>query len=341
MSSRNKKILARFLLFFSILIIGWFILVEVGVRKVEMALETASSDLRKKGFTISYSKVEFKGNPLSIQAIFYDPHFKDPQGLFDWSGQGVQVTTKPWDLKRLKVIFSGDQKVSVPQNFPFPLGILKLEDSKGEIKLTSRGELKSISFSCSHVFTFLGQKRQPLYLKETFFKIENLSQPLAASLSFSTHAKGLEAFLNLPPLDHPLILSFEAHLSGYKNQEDFPNTLSQWRDGGGVIDIKALKLSWLPFIAQAQGTLTLDKDMYPLGSFSSQMEGYQEVLNYLVELKLLKKKKARAASFVLDLLSVPDQFGTKHLTVPITLQNKRFSVGPAPLFKLKPVANIF
>ena len=92
--------------------------------------------------------------------------------------------------------------------------------------------------------------------------------------------------------NYPLTLNIEGELSGYTSNTSSPRSLSQWRDGGGIINVTSLNITWPPINAEAEGTLTLDKNMYLLGSFSSKITGYQEALEDMAKLGWIKKKKA-------------------------------------------------
>lgn len=339
MLRNRKKLIASFSILISLGIISWFVLFEYSARWLEKELETVVTDLRQKGYTVAYSKVEFTGNPLFLRANFQSPHIKDPSGSFDWQGHEIQVSSRLWSLHRLKLSFPGNQMVNIPQNLPFPLGTLKVEDATGVIKLTMEGKLKSASLNVKDVFFLIGGHPQPISFKEFSLRADNLTSPLDLHVALRSKIVGLETVLKIPPLNDPLTVSLDAHLSGFESKGAFPTTLAQWRDGGGVLDVSALKLSWATIIAEGEGTLTIDNEMYPLGSFSSRIEGYNEALTYMVNLGWVKQKNATAAAFVMDLLSTPTDGGTKRLTIPITLQNKRLSVGPARILKLKPFAD--
>lgn len=339
MLRNRKKLIASLSILISLGIISWFVLFEYSARWLEKELETIVTDLRQKGYTVAYSKVEFKGNPLFLRANFQNPHIKDPSGSFDWQGQEIQVSSRLWNLHKLRLSFPGNQMVNIPQILPFPLGTFKVEDATSVIKLTMEGKLKSASLNVKDVFFLMDGQPHPISLKEFSLKADNLASPLDLHVALKSKIVGLEAILKIPPLNDPLTVSLDTQLSGFEPKGAFPTTLAQWRDGGGVLDVSALKLSWATIIAEGEGTLTIDNEMYPLGSFSSRIEGYQEALDYMVSLGFVKQKHAAGAAFVMDLLSAPTDMGTKRLIIPITLQNKRLSVGPARILKLRPFAD--
>lgn len=333
----RKKLFASVLILLSLVIIGWFVLFEFSVRWVEKSIEKFTSNLREKGYTVSYSNVEIKGNPLSLTVIFQNPHLKDPKGRFDWQGHELDIVVQPWQPYTFTCTFPGDQKMIIPQNTPIPLGVLQFEGANGLFFLTTQGALEEADFTVDRILSLRGGQPQDVFLEGVSLKVKNLTNPLNLMFLFKTTVLNLEKPLNLPPRDHPFIVNLEASLSGYQPKNSFPKSLAEWRDGGGVLEVSLLKLTWTPLSLEANGTLTLDRDMYPLGAFSSKITGYQDVLPDLVQLGWVKKKNAAAASFILGLFSVQDENGGKHLPVPITLQNKALSIGPAKLFKLQPI----
>ena len=336
----RKKILASLFFIISLGIIAWFIFYEFTVRRLEQELENTISTLSKRGFTISYSSIEVTGTPFSFRGVLHDPYIKDPEGMFEWKGQAFEIQVQPWNYTTLTCSFPGDQKVTLPPNIPLPLSPLNFEKAEGVVKLSSGGNIKELTFTAQQVVSMSGGKSHPLSFEKFSLNLSNLLHPLATQISFTTNIKGIDTLLKISPIDRPILFIMKAHFSGYKNPSVFPKTLAEWRDGGGVLDITNLEIAWEPIAIVTEGSLTLDKDMYPLGSFTAEITGYQETLDYLVKSGLVKKKKAKAASFVLNLLTSPEEYGGKRLTVPITLQNKVLSIGPAPLFKLKPVSPV-
>ncbi len=333
----RKKLFAILLIFFSLLIISWFVLFEYSVRWLEKSIDTLTSNLKQKGYTVSYSKVEITGNPFSLKAIFQNPYIKNPKGSLEWQGQAMEISIRPWQLFTLTCTFPGHQKIFIPQTTPIPLGVLQFEGTIGIFTLNSQGNLEDVDFTVNRISSVIGSQPQPVFFQNTSLKIKNLSDLLNLKFAFFANVLNLEKPLNIPPHDHPFKINFEANLSGYQPKDSFPQSLAQWRDGGGVIEISSLKLTWPPMSIRAEGTLTLDKNMYPLGSFSSKVVGFQDALADIVKLGWVKKKNAAAASFILDLFSVPDETYGRILTIPITLQNKALSIGPAPLLKLRPI----
>lgn len=339
MKLTRKKLLGGFFILFALGILGEFILFEYSVRWLEKEISSTKARLEQQGYTVSYSRVSIAGNPLLMEIRFENPSLKAPQ-TWEWQGKKLVISVYPWKPYILTCSFSGDQKVTALKNGPIPLGTLSIEGALGVFTLSSEGKLEQIDFKTGTITSLLGTQVQAVSLKSLSLNITQLSHPLSSKFTFETEVAHLESLLKAAPLDYPLTLNIEGELSGYTSKTSFPHSLSQWRDGEGIMNVTFLNVSWPPINAEAEGTLTLDKNMYLLGSFSSKITGYQDALEDMVKLGWIKKKKALMASFVLELFTTTDGSGTKQLTVPITLQNGMVSVGPAPLIKLQPLEDI-
>lgn len=339
MLTTRKKILVGFLFFLALCLLGSFLFYEYSLFWIEKKIATTSKHLQQQGFSFSYTSFSVAGNPLLLNVSFEKPSVKDAKGTWEWQGEEALVSVYPWNPYQVHCSFSGDQKVSLPQNLPFPVGTLSLENMESMLIFSPEGHLKNLDLKIGEVTSLLEGKTQPISLKSLSLNATNLIAPLSLKFTFSTEVSNLESLLQENALGYNLTLALEGELSGYAAKAP-PTSLSQWRDGGGVLEVTSLNVSWPPISGEAEGTLTLDKKMYLLGSFSSRIQGQQTVLKNMVSLGLIKKKKARTVSFILNLFSSPDASGSNTLTVPIKLQNGELSIGPAPLLKLEPIEDL-
>ncbi len=336
---KNRKIIyASLLLTIALLIGGWFIVYEYCVRTLEKTLVHIEAQLTKKGYQVSYSKASIAGTPFLLGVKIENLQMIDPNQRLKWEGPEIRIQVQPWRINTLICQFEGEHKISLPTTIPLPLGILVFEGAEGNFTFDLRGRLNDADVTVDKISSVLDKESQPVYIGPLSLKVNNIENPLKLSFILKTEVKNIEKVLGLQPFDHPLKLYFEGKLSGYEPQT-LPTTFAIWRDGGGIIDIDQLKIDWPPLLIEADGSLTIDKEMYPLGSFSSKIVGYQDALQDMVQLGWIKKKRAKTASFMLELFSTPDETYGRKLTIPITLQNKQLLVGPAPLLKLRPLEN--
>lgn len=334
MLKHRNKLRVSLVLLFSIIVISWVGLYLYVNKLLEIKIAVLEEDLKKKGYQLTYSHKVFSMNPFDFHLTLQDPTFKDSIGLFEWKAEEVRFGLRIWDTYTLRCSFKGDQTLSILKKSPFPQGVLKFEGTNGLLTLTRDRVLDEVSLDIDRLYSLTEDTKKSLGLQALTLKVNNLSNPIHLHVLFKTNITGVE-----DKFGSVISLEGDATLSGYQ-KPTLPKTLEEWRDGGGILDVNVLKVSWPPIVAVANGTLTLDNEMYPLGSFSSRIEGYQEALSTMVDLGWVKSKNASAVGFVLDILGKSDETGKKHLTIPITLQNKKLSIGPASLFKLQPIEGL-
>ncbi|HVI52947.1 MAG TPA: DUF2125 domain-containing protein [Candidatus Sulfotelmatobacter sp.] len=114
-------------------------------------------------------------------------------------------------------------------------------------------------------------------------------------------------------------------------------TLAAWRDGGGVMELSDIALTWEPLALTGEGTLALDKRMQPLFSGTVSIGGLFETLDKLTTAGAVRAKDAAMARIALQLLALPGPDGKPRLGVPVTVQDNRLYVGPVALMLLPDV----
>jgi hypothetical protein len=107
--------------------------------------------------------------------------------------------------------------------------------------------------------------------------------------------------------------------------------LSAWRDDGGTIELAESTLRWGSLAANANGTLALDAGLQPIGALTATIENHDAVIDAAVAGGTLRANDANLAKVLLGLMAKPGPDGRKQLTLPVTVQNRRLSLGPAQI----------
>lgn len=142
----------------------------------------------------------------------------------------------------------------------------------------------------------------------------------------------------IPGFGHRLSgLSFAAQVKGVLPPGPLDRALAEWRDAGGTVELKSVRLRWGSLLVDASGTLALDRALQPEGAFSAMITGENEAVDVAVMTGTLKPDEAAAAKEVLALLSKTDAGGRKVITLPITIENRALFLGPARIAKLPPI----
>lgn len=112
-------------------------------------------------------------------------------------------------------------------------------------------------------------------------------------------------------------------------------SLRDWRDSGGGLDIHSVILRKNALAISGAGRLTLDDSLQPAGTMAVRVGGYNAFLGYLQQKNMIDGKEALIAGTVLNGLSQPDpQTGERAVGADLTLQGSSLFLGPLPLFDL-------
>ena len=116
---------------------------------------------------------------------------------------------------------------------------------------------------------------------------------------------------------------------------------SQWRDGGGTIEVAALALEWGKLMVNASATLALDEQLQPMGTGAARVQGHTEALDALVTAGTLTQNAAQMVRTMIALFAPPktataSQPGTDdgEVEIPFSLQNRRLFTRQLPLGRL-------
>ena len=105
-----------------------------------------------------------------------------------------------------------------------------------------------------------------------------------------------------------------------------------WRDGGGRLDARNLRLRWGPLDMRATASLGLDARLQPAGAGRADVAGSQATLQALAGGGVITPGLAATGSAVLAFMpQAPD--GAVRL--PFILRDSTFSVGNVPVFQMK------
>ena len=112
------------------------------------------------------------------------------------------------------------------------------------------------------------------------------------------------------------------------------DALAKWRDGGGTLDIDSAHIAWGKTTVDLDGTLALDQAMQPQGAFTATVTGGDAIVDAIVDAGVIEAQYAEFAKAVLRAIAHPDDDGVDALHVPVTVQDRRIYVGPAPIAAL-------
>ncbi len=320
----------------------WFTVAGVAEKQVRAWTQAQAAH----GITITHGAFATGGFPFRVDVRIAAPAAAWPGGT--WRGPELMLSAAPWDWRRLNwradgvhdVTWTGKdgkvQKASLTARhlegwgeagrggLPrveawLTEGALELPDTAPGGPVTARGLLVHILPP--------GPDDAPAAGDAT------------PRLPISIDAKGV----TLPPglgtvLGHGIDrLTLEMSLNGPVGKGPWPEPALAWRDAGGVLEIKQLGIVHGPLNLTGEGTLAIDPVGQPEGAFTARVTGFAETVEALRKAGIVENRAADAVQVILGLLSKGPAGGPRTLDVPMTLQDRTFSLGAVPLLRLKPV----
>ena len=301
---------------------------------------------RANGFTVRHDSLVTSGFPFSIRLRFINPGFGAPhvRSPWGWEGASLELLIKPWNLQNIRATTSGSQMLALA--LKGKTETFNGEAEKAELALRlSGGEprsghllLKGIELKAETI----GQTGISVAVAD--LQIERLvtgkADYLTASASLSASMQGIEGpWLNASPLGGLVqSLALEARQMGSFDQGPLVESLENWRDNGGTIEIGTLNFQHGPLKFRADGTLALDDKLQPIGALTARVEGFFETIDALKQLGVVKSRDATTAKMVLGVLSRKSSSGgPAHLNLALSAQSGRLYAGPIALMELPKV----
>ena len=293
---------------------------------------------RSEGWTVSYGAPAMAGWPwaatLSVPNLALHDNEPDiPDGV-TWSADRLLLRVVLWRPTVLDIAPQGTQHLRVSKAPDTPVTAkrmrisLPLSNAPPYAFDLTASVLQAPSLSIG-ALQFHGELRP--------------DQPSGApALAFSLIAQSIAP---PPPLARglgPRIASIAAEGALDGPLPSPQNTLAQratdWRDGGGTLELQHMALAWGPLNLSGSATLSLDDTLQPMGTGVVHVVGYAETLDTLAAHGLLPKPAATTAKAVLSLLAqVPDDNSAPEVEVPLTLQYRTLSMRQVPLVRLPEV----
>jgi hypothetical protein len=114
-----------------------------------------------------------------------------------------------------------------------------------------------------------------------------------------------------------------------------PTTIAGWRDGGGSLDLRLLRLDYGPLAVSGDGQIALGATLQPEGTARLHATGVDAAIEDLLHSHVLKRPAATALRAMSGLLIRPTtSTAPPALDVPLTLKAGVVSLGTVPVLRL-------
>lgn len=341
---------------------GWTVAWQVTAMMTEAALDRWMDDRRAMGERLAHTgKPILEGFPFEVRFRIEDPVWEIPHGAATLilAGPAITIANAPLTPTRLRIETPG----ALTATYAAP----HLNLSGGVVEITSERALadlhigpRTITAGTVLLTGLVATDQAGAGAGEVVSTLDRLELSIAPPPEAET-PQGARAAASLPvsaileigvdrltlsdrfevPFEGPADLDARVAVEGPLpplGPSLNPAALAQWRDRGGVFDIRAVSLRWEPMALVGDGTFGLDPMLRPEGAATVSASGLPGVIDRVVDLGRMKRGPASWLKLALIAgAKTPEEGGPPRVTLPLTIQGGVVSLGPAPIGRVSPV----
>lgn len=295
--------------------------------------EAPGKALAEKGVVLDLRDPEVSGFPLTLTVEIAGLRALWPSGTVVETG-AVTATAFAWAPMEITVASTMPMRLDLAGSARHAPVTGSAEGLTGQASLGLDGKPKQVTASLRNVRSAMEEDAGTLAAGEvvlTWTAPPNTPEgPTDPQGQTSLLVKDLDLPGAVPaPLTRridQLALSYEAR--GPLPTKPSVDGMTGWRDGGGSLDIRSFRLLWGGVDLRAHATLTLDGNMQPAGAGTAELSGAGALVEMMAARENLPPEKLEAMKAGLRMLTRRTYDGRDVLSVPVTLRNNLFSVGP-------------
>lgn len=316
----------------------WFYTKNVALDRIAEWVSARQLD----GFRIGHEPPRVDGYPFSIRIVLGAPSVVAPGDAWHWQGTSLALEAQPWNLYRYRLESHGAQEIGfMLDGEPVRLA-LETAETTAVAGFWTNGQLKSVSILLREL---KGSGDSGAWqAAEVWIEVTQPETPPVVHTETALTLSVSGAEVTLPEgHDAPLGRTIESlrgdfRLLGAIDGGPIEAALNTWRQAGGTVEVPWLRTVWNRVDLRAQGTLALDEDWRPAGSFSADIRGFAQGMDALAAANVIEPNSVTMAKIGLALLAKkPPEGGEAVLTVPITAQAGQLFVGPIRIARLPPI----
>lgn len=307
--------------------------------QVQTAIEAyISEDI--PGWNITYRTLQIGGFPFRIKVDLQRPRlvFSGERGTIRWETNHISAMRHLWQPRHLLVDLNGQHRFTINRAGQIHHFIHDNDQAISSIETDEEGRLRLLSLDLTSPKLKFNKKataqgkRLQIRAERKPNSARNVDLVLRGDqITFS------ETFLNRnlnAQWRNIRLLDLNTTVTGLPDDMATAILASQWRDGGGTVEVRQLRLQWGEVDITAKGSLALDEQMRLIGALTAQIKGHEKLIDLAVLTGDLRDGGVVAARTVLGLLAAA---GGGILSVPARLQDGQLYLGPAVIAKLQPL----
>lgn len=335
---------------------AWFFFVHQTQRGIDQWADAQ----RENGVEVTWQSLSFTGFPLRVDAQIGEPELvvRRPNRVATWKPPSLTFKFSSAAPHTIDFASPGTHNLHVASDDRTWSAVVDAETLKGQALFPPQDyrRIEQLTGRFAGVSVTPSDSTEPVTIDRGNFAATRRGaapadpqsvHPQGVSFEFSLAAQDIRMPVDLlaanalDTLD-PLIsaISTEVLVNGELGSGSVDsNSLTAWRDGGGTVEFTSIELDWGPVQIAANGTLALDDNLQPVGSFATQIAGLEDLITAMETGGVLSSRDAAVARITLSILSRgPEGGGPDYAQIPITLQDRILRLGPIPLIQIPPIA---
>jgi hypothetical protein len=301
---------------------------------------------QESGLIIKQGAIEVAGFPLSIRFTFDNLSIRATDSpRWAWAAERIVASARPWSPLNVEIDLGQSHQFSFETEEAIH-ATREPADMMRDVNVTANLATLILKFGASIDFFSLSAH-------DARVDVEDVSGSGGASLidlvydrhrnpegpTVSFFARDLA--LPLPALENlglgTVFDEFGADITitGPLLPGPIDESVAAWRDGGGALELKRIRLRWGDLIADADGAIALDETMRPIGALTAHVLGLSKTISQLADAGVLSPKEAAIARITISLLSKTSRSG--RVDLPISAQFGKLYLGAVPVAEIPPL----
>ncbi len=315
---------------------GWFYLADQLRTEIQRRGEQ-STEARE----LAYGNLAVTGFPFRLQVALSQPRvtWRRPARDISWQTDQIKAVGHPWQPRHILFDLSGRHLFKTKLGGRLRELTVDSSEALASVETDAEDHPERLSLDISKIRL---QYDGASVLRGERLQFHSRPTPQAPdSLDLALSGEALEVAEGMLPIGYMDLprsakaIDLQATVTGLTSAGNAVAGLPQWRDGGGLLEVRSFRLQWGAIEISATGSLALDGEMRPIGALTARIKGHDELLDIAVAAGTMDERNLAAARAVLGLLAAA---GGGVLSVPVRLQDGRLFLGPAVIARLASIA---
>ncbi|MFQ5970742.1 MAG: DUF2125 domain-containing protein [Alphaproteobacteria bacterium] len=319
---------------------GWYLAAALASR----ALDEWAAAREAEGYDVSWTSTEITGFPLRLDGRIEGARLTRPgaEGAsWTWTPPTVGVRFFALRPDRVELDLAGQHLIDLVEAGRVQRAVVAAGGATALLDFAFDGALDGAVAEFSNIEASV--EDSPLRVTAAGGALVIDQNPSAAAHAGAEIVRMGARFvgIELPPtLAGPLgrsvdVLLAEVDVVGAIDAAPTARSLASWREDGGAVELRRLEVVWGPVRATADGTVTLDAELQPEADLAARIHGLDNAIAALEETRVIEPRAAAFARLALIALARrPEDGGPPEVRLPITIQDRRLSLGPVALLTL-------